>query len=71
MSQKGQIMVPKESRSKRGFGRGSAFAFLETKDGDLIFRPVNVKPKKTLIEHLRQFQGVKIPVRKHLGKPRT
>lgn len=71
MSQKGQIVVPKESRNKRGFGRGSAFAFLETKDGDLVFRPVNPKPKKRLVEHLRQFQGVEIPSRKHIGKPRT
>jgi AbrB family looped-hinge helix DNA binding protein len=71
MSQKGQIVVPKESRNKRGFGRGSAFAFLETKDGDLIFRPVNEKPKKTLLEHLRQFRGVEIPARKHRSKPRA
>ncbi len=71
MSEKGQIVVPKESRDKRGFGNGSAFAFLETKDGDLVFRPVNVKPKWTLIEHLRGFQGVEIPARKHYGKPRV
>jgi AbrB family looped-hinge helix DNA binding protein len=71
MSGKGQIVVPKESRSKRGFGHGSAFAFLETKDGDLVFRPVNEKPKKSLIEHLREFRGVEIPVRKHHSKPRA
>jgi AbrB family looped-hinge helix DNA binding protein len=71
MSQKGQIVVPKESRNKRGFGRGTAFAFLETKDGDLVFRPVNETPKKRLIEHLREFGGLEIPARKHRSKPRA
>jgi len=71
MSEKGQIVVPKEARDKRGFGLGSAFAFMETKDGDLIFRPVNLKPKKTLIEHLEEFRGVEIPERKHHAKPRA
>jgi AbrB family looped-hinge helix DNA binding protein len=39
MSEKGQIVVPKEIRDRHGFGNGSAFAVLETKDGALSFRP--------------------------------
>ena len=52
MSAKGQIVVPKGARDRRGFGLGTAFAFLEAKDGDLIFRPVKKRPKLSLIEHL-------------------
>ena len=70
MSEKGQIMVPKEARDKRGFGLGSAFAFLEAKDGDLIFRPVKTRPKLTLIEHLKKFKGVEIAERTHHARPR-
>jgi AbrB family looped-hinge helix DNA binding protein len=58
MSEKGQIVVPKQARDHRGFGQGSPFAFFESKDGDLIFRP-----KLTLLEHLKKFQGVSIPDR--------
>jgi AbrB family looped-hinge helix DNA binding protein len=70
MSEKGQIVVPKEARDKRGYGLGSTFAFLEAKDGDLIFRPVNVEPKLSLIEHLKKFKGVEIPARSHHCPPR-
>lgn len=70
MSQKGQIVVPKEARDKRGFGLGSAFAFLEARDGDLIFRPVKTKPRLNLIEHLKKFKGVKIVERMHRCRPR-
>ena len=61
MSEKGQIVVPKEARDKHGFGKGSAFSFLETKSGHLVFRPVNLKPKLDLIAHLRKFKGLEIP----------
>jgi AbrB family looped-hinge helix DNA binding protein len=71
MSEKGQIVVPKEARDKRGFGHGSAFAFVETNDGDLIFRPVKLKPQLTLIEHLRKFKAVEIPDRAHRSPPRV
>jgi AbrB family looped-hinge helix DNA binding protein len=70
MSEKGQIVVPKGARDKRGFGLGTAFAFLETKDGDLIFRPVKNRPKLSLIGHLKKFRGIQIPERKHRSPPR-
>jgi AbrB family looped-hinge helix DNA binding protein len=61
MSEKGQIVVPKEIRDRHGFGNGSAFAVLETKDGALSFRPVSAKPKLDLIEHLKRLKGLEIP----------
>lgn len=70
MSEKGQIVVPKEARDKHGFGKGSAFAFLETRNGHLIFRPVNPKPKRSLIAHLRKFKGLQIPEIKAKCPPR-
>lgn len=61
MSEKGQIVVPKEIRDRHGFGNGSAFAVLETKDGALSFRPVSAKPKLDIIEHLKRLKGLEIP----------
>ena len=70
MSEKGQIVVPKEARDKHGFWKGSAFAFLETRNGHLVFRPVNPKPKLSLIAHLRKFKGLEIPEIKAQCRPR-
>jgi AbrB family looped-hinge helix DNA binding protein len=70
MSDKGQIVVPKPSRDKHGFGKGSAFAFLETRNGHLIFRPVKGKPKLSLIGHLRKLKGLAIPELKAQCPPR-
>jgi AbrB family looped-hinge helix DNA binding protein len=71
MSEKGQIVVPKETRDERGFEMGSTFAFLVTKSGALVFRPTKEKPRLTLFEHLRKFQGVQIPERVHHCPPRV
>ena len=72
MSEKGQIVVPKQARDQRGFGQGKGpFAFFESKDGDLVFRPINVDSELTLLEHLRKFQtGVSIPDRSVRCPPR-
>jgi bifunctional DNA-binding transcriptional regulator/antitoxin component of YhaV-PrlF toxin-antitoxin module len=53
--------VPKEIRDRHGFGNGSAFAVLETKDGALSIRPVSARPKLDLIEHLKRLKGLEIP----------
>ena len=67
----GRVVVPKDIRDQHGFGLGSAFAILETKSGDLIFRPVTAKPKLDLVDHLLRFQDVEIPERSHNCPPRT
>jgi AbrB family looped-hinge helix DNA binding protein len=61
MSEKGQIVVPKEIRDQHGYRNGSAFAVLETDKGDLIFRPVRTEPKLDLVDHLLRLKGLDIP----------
>ena len=71
MSEKGQIVVPKEIRDSRGFDNGSAFVVLETKSGALVFRPVAVaQPKLDLVDHLLKLKGLDIPEREHHSRPR-
>jgi len=70
MSQRGQLVVPKNIRDAHGFGPGSAFAIVQSKDGDLILRPVKSKPKLNLIDHLRKFKELEIPQIKALVRPR-
>jgi hypothetical protein len=50
-----------EIRDRRGFGNGSAFAVMETKEGALFFRPVNAKPKLDLIEQPKRLKGLELP----------
>jgi AbrB family looped-hinge helix DNA binding protein len=71
MSEKGQIVVPKDIRDQRGFANGSAFAVQESKSGAIVFRPVKAEPKMDLVDHLLGFKGLEIPERKHLSPPRT
>jgi AbrB family looped-hinge helix DNA binding protein len=71
MSEKGQVVVPKNIREQHGFGNGSAFAVLETKSGAILLRPVKKTPKMDLVDHLFQLKGLVIPEREHLCPPRT
>ncbi|MGA2174610.1 MAG: AbrB/MazE/SpoVT family DNA-binding domain-containing protein [Verrucomicrobiota bacterium] len=71
MSETGQIVVPKDIRDQHGFGSGSAFAVLESKSGDIIFRPVKAEPKMDLVDHLLRLKGVEIPERTHFCPPQT
>ena len=71
MSEKGQVVVPKNIRDERGFGNGSSFAVVETKSGAIVFRPVKTAPKMDLVEHLLRLKGLVIPERKHFCPPRT
>ena len=71
MSEKGQIVVPKNIRDEHGFGNGSAFAVLETKSGAITFRPVQTAPKMDLVDHLLRLKGLDIPERQHFCPPRT
>ena len=70
MSEKGQIVVPKNIRDQGGFGNGSAFAVLQTKSGSIVFRPVKTAPKLDLVDHLLKFKNVSIPERQHFSQPR-
>lgn len=71
MSEKGQIVVPKQIRDQHGFGNGSAFAVLQTKSGAIVFRPVSSEPKLDLVDHLLRLKGVEIPEMKFHAKPRV
>jgi AbrB family looped-hinge helix DNA binding protein len=63
MSEKGQIVVPKNIREEHGFGNGSAFAVVETKSGAIMFRPIKAAPKMDLVDHLLRLKGLDIPER--------
>ncbi len=66
MSEKGQIVVPKEIREQEGYGNGTAFTVSQAKSGAIVFRPTQRKPKLSLIEHLRRFKGLEMPeIRAH------
>jgi AbrB family looped-hinge helix DNA binding protein len=71
MSEKGQIVVPKNIRDEHGFGNGSAFAVLDTKSGAIMFRPVKTVPKMDLVDHLLRLKGLDIVERQHFCPPRT
>jgi AbrB family looped-hinge helix DNA binding protein len=70
MSEKGQIVVPKNIRDEHGFRNGSAFAVLDTKSGAIMFRPVKTAPKMDLVDHLLGLKGLDIPERQHFCPPR-
>jgi len=63
MSEKGQIVVPKNIRDARGFGNGSTFAVRHTKSGALVLLPVTAPPKKDLVDHLLEMKGLELPER--------
>jgi AbrB family looped-hinge helix DNA binding protein len=68
MSEKGQIIVPKEIREQHGYDKGSAFVIQQTRSGALVLRPVvTSRPKVNFIERLRRASaGVEIPeIRAH------
>ena len=71
MSEKGQIVVPKNIRDEHKFGNGSAFVVLDTKKGAILFRPIKNAPKMDLVDHLLRLKGLDIPERKHLCEPRA
>jgi len=70
MSEKGQLVVPKELRDKYGFCNGTAFAVFGTQSGQLVLSPVKSKPRRSLIDYLRGFQDLEIPEIKAHCPPR-
>ena len=71
MSEKGQIVVPKEIRDQRGYRPGSVFAVMETERGDLVLRPLRTEPKMDLVDHLLRFKGLDIPEMRFHSPPRV
>jgi len=71
MTEKGQVTVPRDTRSKHGLGEGSRLLFMETKSGALVLKPVKEKPELSLVEHLTRFKGVELPTMKVHSKPRV
>jgi AbrB family looped-hinge helix DNA binding protein len=70
MSEKGQIVVPKDIRDQHGFGNGSAFAVRQTKSGALLLRPVPAGRRKDLVDFLLDLKGLDIPEMHYHAKPR-
>ena len=71
MSEKGQIVVPKNIRDQRGFGNGSTFAVRQTKSGALVLRPVKGKKGRDLVDFLLGLKGLEIPEMKFHFRPRV
>lgn len=70
MSEKGQIVVPKDIRDQHGFGNGSAFAVRQTKSGALLLRPVQAARRKDLVDFLLDLKGFEIPEMRFHAAPR-
>lgn len=70
MSEKGQIVVPKDIRDQHGFGNGSAFAVRETKSGTLLLRPVQAKRQKDLVDFLLDLKGFEMREMQFHSSPR-
>ncbi len=72
MSEKGQVVVPKEIRQHHGYGNGSTFQVTETRSGCLVLRPMS-QPKRDLVDHLLELSGVdlQVPDRQHHCPPRV
>jgi AbrB family looped-hinge helix DNA binding protein len=71
MSETGQVIVPKEAREQLGLGMGSPLEFIQSEQGDLIFRPMASAHKMDLIDHLTRFKGLELPERAHHCPPRV
>ena len=70
MSANGRLVFQKSIRDVHGLRAGSAFAIVQSRNGDLILRPVIPKPNLTLINHLRKFKGLEVPEIKAQVRPR-
>lgn len=64
MSRKGELVVPKRMRERKGFRRGDVFAAIEVEDG-VLFKRVHVSKLKTESESLSR------DIQHHLEKRKT
>ena len=70
MSEKGQIVVPKDIRDRHGFENGSAFAVRQTKSGALLLRPVQAGRRKDLVDFLLDLKELEMPEMQFHAAPR-
>lgn len=70
MSEKGQIVVPKDIRDRHGYRNGSTFAVQQSRSGALVFRPVQRGKGKDLVDALMELKGLEIMEKKFRCPPR-
>ncbi|HEX5222645.1 MAG TPA: AbrB/MazE/SpoVT family DNA-binding domain-containing protein [Verrucomicrobiae bacterium] len=59
ISSKGQVVIPRPVRQRQKLRAGDDLLLLELSNGDILLRHVR-KPKKSLLWHLRQLQGLQL-----------
>ncbi len=60
ISSKGQVVIPQPVRERHKLRAGDDLLLFELSNGDIVLRHAR-KPKKSLVWHLRQLRGLKIP----------
>lgn len=63
ISSKGQVVIPQPVRERHQLKAGDDLLLFELSNGDIVLRRVRA-PKKSLVWHLRQLRGLKIPRRR-------
>ena len=62
ISTRGRIVIPKAVRERQKIRTGEDFLVSELSNGDILLRRTRARaPKKSLVWHLRQLQGLQIP----------
>jgi AbrB family looped-hinge helix DNA binding protein len=70
ISSKGQVVIPKDVRDRRGWPQGSRLEMIETSDGVLLRTPQEDRPRITIEEataklrKLYRHKGPPIPIEK-------
>jgi AbrB family looped-hinge helix DNA binding protein len=60
LSTKGQIIIPRDIRSRLGMRAGDAFQVLTSGSGDVLLKPMGRKRPSSWIRSLRGLQGLEI-----------
>jgi AbrB family looped-hinge helix DNA binding protein len=59
ISSKGQVVIPQPVRERHKLRAGDDLLLFELSNGDIVLRRART-PKKSLVWHLRQLQGLKL-----------
>jgi AbrB family looped-hinge helix DNA binding protein len=57
ISSKGQVVIPQPVRQRHKLRAGDDLILFELSNGDIVLRRAK-KPRRSLVWHLRQFQGL-------------